>query len=395
MYDIAAGHAPALSAEMVFLALGLVFLWLLRVLAGRQAGWSARFLEGFDASPPMAKLAAALMLVSGAVHLALVPGHEGITGLLFIIDGLGFIALALGVFTTTWWRRPAALWLSATIVAYLVWVIAGWEAPDQVGIACKLIELIALGLIMRLKNPPHASWPRRLWRATAFPLLVSLTTLGIWIGGLGHPHALHAHAGAVLQPVASVANPEGRAAGARPLAATADSPTRHPEAACVDNRHRHQRAVRRRPRQSRPAPTHGKVIAMKPTTPAESRLDIAGVLVVLQASLSLTAGLSAIPFGIVEPGFRVLSVVTIVVAGMMFWLSRNLRRGRRWAWRGLLTLEVLSLTITVLLTLLPIGTIRGPVPVLVNLVIPWAVLVLLASGSRRSAGPRPGPADPD
>ena len=132
---------------------------------------------------------------------------------------------------------------------------------------------------------------------------------------------------------------------------------------------------------------------MNQMTPTESRLEIAGVLVVLQASLSLTAGLSAIPFGIVEPGFRVLSVVTVVVALMMFWLARNLRRGRRWAWGGLVTLEVLSLTITVLLTLLPIGTIRGPVPVLVNLVIPWAVLVLLALGSRRSAGPRLGPAD--
>ena len=132
---------------------------------------------------------------------------------------------------------------------------------------------------------------------------------------------------------------------------------------------------------------------MNQMTPTESRLEIAGVLVVLQASLSLTAGLSAIPFGIVEPGFRVLSVVTIVVAILMFWLARNLRRGRRWAWGGLVTLEVLSLTITVLLTLLPIGTIRGPVPVLVNLVIPWAVLVLLALGSRRSAGPRLGPAD--
>ena len=132
---------------------------------------------------------------------------------------------------------------------------------------------------------------------------------------------------------------------------------------------------------------------MNQATQTESRLEIAGVLVVLQASLSLTAGLSAIPFGIVEPGFRVLSVVTIVVALMMFWLARNLRRGRRWAWGGLVTLEVLSLTITVLLTLLPIGTIRGPVPVLVNLVIPWAVLILLALGSRRSAGPRLGPAD--
>ena len=132
---------------------------------------------------------------------------------------------------------------------------------------------------------------------------------------------------------------------------------------------------------------------MNQMTATESRVEIAGVLVELQASLSLVAGLSAIPFGIVEPGFRVLSVVTIVVAVMMFWLARNLRRGRRWAWGGLVTLEVLSLTITVLLTLLPIGTIRGPVPVLVNLVIPWAVLVLLALGSRRSAGPRLGPAD--
>ena len=133
---------------------------------------------------------------------------------------------------------------------------------------------------------------------------------------------------------------------------------------------------------------------MSETTATESRIEVAGVLVVLQASLSLIAGLSAIPFGIVEPGFRVLSVLTILIAVMMFWLARNLRRGRRWAWRWLVSVEVVSLTITVLLTLLPIGTIRGPVPVLVNLVIPWAVLVLLASGSSRSADPRPGPADP-
>jgi len=133
---------------------------------------------------------------------------------------------------------------------------------------------------------------------------------------------------------------------------------------------------------------------MNQMTATESRVEIAGVLVVLQASLSLVAGLTAIPFGIVEPGFRVLSLVTILVAAMMFWLARNLRRGRRWAWRWLVLVEVLSLTVTVLLTLLPIGTIRGPVPLLANLVIPWAVLVLLASGSSRSADPRPGPADP-
>jgi hypothetical protein len=120
----------------------------------------------------------------------------------------------------------------------------------------------------------------------------------------------------------------------------------------------------------------------------DSASEIASVLVVVQASLSLVAGLSALPFAIVEPGLRVLGVVTILLAAAMFWLARNLRRGRRWAWRWLVTLEVLSLAITALLTLLPIGAIRGPVPVLVNLVIPIAVVVLLAaakSDARRAA----------
>jgi hypothetical protein len=119
-----------------------------------------------------------------------------------------------------------------------------------------------------------------------------------------------------------------------------------------------------------------------------SAAEIASVLVVVQASLSLVAGLSAIPFAIVEPGFRVLAVVTILMAAAMFWLARNLRRERRWAWRWLLTLEVLSLAMTALLSLLPIGSIRGPVPLLVNLVIPLAVVVLLAgakSDARRAA----------
>ena len=99
---------------------------------------------------------------------------------------------------------------------------------------------------------------------------------------------------------------------------------------------------------------------MDQMTATDSRVEIAGVLVLLQASFSLVAGLSAIPFGIVEPGFRVLSVVTILVAAMMFWLARNLRRGRRWAWRWLVLVEVLSLTVTALLAQLPVGTIRGP-----------------------------------
>jgi hypothetical protein len=120
-----------------------------------------------------------------------------------------------------------------------------------------------------------------------------------------------------------------------------------------------------------------------------SAAEIASVLVVVQATFSLVAGLSALPFAIVEPGFRVLGVVTILIAAAMFWLARNLRRGRRWAWRWLVSLEVVSLAVTALLSLLPIGTIRGPVPMLANLVIPTSVLVLLAvASSDRPARPR-------
>jgi asparagine N-glycosylation enzyme membrane subunit Stt3 len=118
--------------------------------------------------------------------------------------------------------------------------------------------------------------------------------------------------------------------------------------------------------------------------------EIASVLLVTQASLSLVAGLSAIPFGIVEPGFRVLSLITILIAIGMFWLARNLRRQRRWARRWVMALEAVSLMASLLLTVLPIGAMRGPVPVLVNLVMPAAVLVLLISRSGRAGFARPG-----
>jgi hypothetical protein len=126
------------------------------------------------------------------------------------------------------------------------------------------------------------------------------------------------------------------------------------------------------------------------TTATSSVPEIASMLVVLQASLSLVSGLSAIPFAIVEPGFRVLSLVTIAIAIGMFWLARNLRRQRRWARRWVIALELLSLVPTLLLMLLPIGAVRGPVPVLVNLVLPAAVLWLLWSRPGRAAfGRRP------
>ena len=233
MYDIATAHAGALSAALITLVFGIAFVLGLRFLGARRVAPAVPLGQAYEAAPSITKLAAALMLASGAIHLALAPGHAGITGALFVLDGMGFMALAIAPFLTSLWRRPAILWLVATIVAYIVWIIAGWESPDQVGIACKLIELVALGLVMRLANPTRRTWPRRLWRATAFPLMACVTTLGIWVGGLVHPGALHAHAGALLQPVAAVATPEQQGAAARLLADTRTSIARYQDPAAA------------------------------------------------------------------------------------------------------------------------------------------------------------------
>ena len=99
------------------------------------------------------------------------------------------------------------------------------------------------------------------------------------------------------------------------------------------------------------------------------------------------------PVVAVEPGFRVLSVVTILVAIAMFWLARNLRRQGRWARRWVTALEAISLAASLLLMVLPIGAVRGPVPVLVNLMMPAAVLWLLLTRSGRTAFRKPAPSD--
>ena len=134
------------------------------------------------------------------------------------------------------------------------------------------------------------------------------------------------------------------------------------------------------------------ITAKTPASPS-SVPEITSVLVVIQASFSLVAGLSAIPFSIVEPGLRMLSLLTIIVAIGMFWLARNLRRQRRWARRWVIALEALSLAASLLLMVLPIGAVRGPVPVLVNLVMPASVLWLLWSRSGRAAFGKAGRSD--
>ncbi len=129
---------------------------------------------------------------------------------------------------------------------------------------------------------------------------------------------------------------------------------------------------------------------MSRNTPAE-RAEIASVLLVIQGTLFLLAGLTALPFGIVEPLMRIEGLVTLLLAIATYVLARGVRRQRRWARRWTIVLEVLSLLGSLLLAVLPIGAVRGPVPLLTNLVLPAAIVILLVRRSRNLfAGAEPG-----
>jgi hypothetical protein len=110
--------------------------------------------------------------------------------------------------------------------------------------------------------------------------------------------------------------------------------------------------------------------------------EIASVLLTIQGSLFLVAGLGALPFAIVEPWMRLLGLATLVLAGFTFWLARGVRRHRPWARRWTLVLEGLSVVGTQLLSLLPLETLRGPVPLLTSLVLPAAIAGLVLIRSR-------------
>jgi len=113
--------------------------------------------------------------------------------------------------------------------------------------------------------------------------------------------------------------------------------------------------------------------------------EIASVLLVIQGSLFLVAGLGALPFGIVEPWMRLEGLATLLLAAGTFVLARGVRRERRWAGRWTVALEACCVVGTLLLSLLPVGALNGPVPTLTNLLLPATIAGLLLMRSGREA----------
>jgi hypothetical protein len=149
-------HAVAL---LVPLALP-VAIWLFRRAAALAAradlGSARRFVHAYEDSPPLTRVAAFLLVLAGAIHLALVPGHLAevpkLAGL-FALNGAAFLGIGLAAFVTERWRPWAATLLAATLAAYLFSLGTGREEADLVGTATYLVELIALGVIWVAPEP--------------------------------------------------------------------------------------------------------------------------------------------------------------------------------------------------------------------------------------------------
>ena len=189
MYDVAPTHAIGLYAALIFLPLAV-----LAVRRGRK----------HRTQPGTVRIACVLMAVTGVVHLSLIPDHlatDPLTSVLFLFNGVAFLALA-GAVRWRWWRLSSAALLVATILGYLFYVDFRLEAPDQVGLATKVIEFAALGMVLVpvLNEKPMRDRPWY-WAllASGLPALMLVSGTGVWIESLAHPDPRHVHAGATLQ----------------------------------------------------------------------------------------------------------------------------------------------------------------------------------------------------
>lgn len=144
-------HGAALSA-LLYLPVGLLGAIAVLQAAARAGSTPARrLLTGLVRLPGRQQLALLLMALSATVHAALVPSHaseQPVTAVLFVADAVALGAICLAGFLVRGWRAAAGLVLLCNLGAYAVYLLAGWETPDAVGIGTKLAEALALGLIL-------------------------------------------------------------------------------------------------------------------------------------------------------------------------------------------------------------------------------------------------------
>lgn len=185
LYQIGPEHSAGLVA--------LILLAGATVLRGRP----------FQRLAPMQMLLAALLASSAAVHAGLAVGHDhgGPTRLLFLIDAALLALITRRVLRGASIGRLGAATLLGSIVAY--WgSTAGGEPPDQLGIATKLAEILALAIAAQPAPGVRRGWLGGTASGLFVVFLVFGTSASAWIGAFrsaSHTHdevaGHHVHGG--------------------------------------------------------------------------------------------------------------------------------------------------------------------------------------------------------
>ena len=190
LYQVSAEHlAGALALAVLPIA-----WWLLRR-------------KDADRLAPIEWLLVGLLVGSAAIHTGLVIGNDhgyGV-GLLFVVDAALLLVIARRVLRGARAGRLGVAVLLGSIGAY--WLAMANEPPDQLGLATKLCEILALAIIVR---PAPGAGVRRLGslaRGLAICLLVVGTAATSWVGAFrasaAEPGAVaghNVHSGSVPPP---------------------------------------------------------------------------------------------------------------------------------------------------------------------------------------------------
>src|SRR6267378_6644597 len=168
LYQIGAEHVAGLIA---LAALPIVWWLLLR--------------KGVPALAPIEWLLVGLLGASAAIHagLAIVNDHGLVLAVLFALDALLLTLVARRVLRRSPVGRLGVAVLVGSIVAYWGSALSG-EAPDQVGLATKLCEILALVIILRpaVSATSRVGTVRSVARGLAVVVLVVGTAATSWIG---------------------------------------------------------------------------------------------------------------------------------------------------------------------------------------------------------------------
>ena len=183
LYQVGAEHIAGLIA---LLALPVVWWLFLR--------------RGVPGLAPIEWLLVGLLGASAAIHagLAIVNDHGFVLAVLFAIDAVLLALVARRVLRRSPPGRLGVAVLVGSIVAYWGSAVSG-EAPDQVGLATKLCEILAVVIVLRPTVPVTSFWgrARSLGRGLAVVLLVVGTGATSWVGAFrasaAEPGALSSH----------------------------------------------------------------------------------------------------------------------------------------------------------------------------------------------------------